>query len=71
MINPFDTYLFEHPDFNEEDRMLEIQRLFQRQRAIDCLLEGTLPPEVLLDMLEEHGIDAAHYAEQIAEVFRL
>ncbi|HEY9672239.1 MAG TPA: hypothetical protein V6D11_12395 [Waterburya sp.] len=71
MINPFDTYLFEHPDFSEEDRMQEINRLFQRQRAVQCLLDGILPPDVLLDVLQEHGIDAANYVEGIAGALQL
>jgi hypothetical protein len=71
VINPFDTYLVEDSDFNEQDRMREIQRLFRRQKAIESLLDSTLPPDVLLDMLEEQGLDAADYVEEIADFFQL
>jgi hypothetical protein len=35
-LTPFNTYLEFHPDMDEGDRLVEIDRLFQRQRAIDA-----------------------------------
>ncbi len=71
MTTVFDTVQIYNPDYSYEDLMAESERLIQRQKAIQVFLSGELPPDVVLDMLEEHGIDAAIYTEQIADLLQL
>lgn len=68
MHEVFYTYFQPHPDYNFEDIVAESNRLFQRQRAIQAMLDGILPPDILLDMLDEHGIDPIEYVNSIATV---
>lgn len=66
MIDPLDpllTFYQEHPDHNQGDSLAETKRLFERQQAIDKLLHGTITPDELLDLIDSHGMDAAHYAD--------
>jgi|GEM_PF-4980954 hypothetical protein len=68
MIGPFDTFLVENREFNDADVKAECDRLFERQKAIQGLTEGTIDPEYLLDLLQEHdGIDATEYVDAVCE----
>lgn len=67
VLFPFITYADNNPDFNEADSLAEAERLFQRQTVIEAVLQGKEHPDVMLDMLEEHGIDAAEYVESAEE----
>lgn len=67
LYTPFDTYLIEHPDFNQSDTMSEIEALFLRQRAIEGLVQGTLDAEYVLDVLEFQGIDPTTYVDSVQE----
>lgn len=46
------------------DPQIEIRRLWERQKAIDGLLEGTVPIDVVEDMLAEHDINPHEWAEE-------
>lgn len=64
MTDPLDswsTYLEVDPDFNQVDLQAEIQRLFVRQKAIDAMLRGEIPPDYVGDMLIEHGIEPTEW----------
>ena len=56
-LEPLLTLFIEHPDYNGSDAFAEADRLFQRQQAISGLLDGSVPIDYCLDMLDEHGID--------------
>lgn len=49
-----------NPDADPQE---EIRRLWERQRAIDGLLSGTIPIDYVEDMLAEHDIDPYEWAE--------
>lgn len=57
LLDAFSTDLQVDHDFNQVDLQAEIQRLFQRQKAIDALLRGEVDPDYVGDMLAEHGLD--------------
>lgn len=63
----FCTFGAESPDFNASDIDAECRRLFERQKAIALMLDGKLPADYVLDMIEEHGGDAAEYTVQVNE----
>lgn len=67
MFNPLDpllTWRTESPDFNAADNQREIEFLFARQQAIDGMLAGTVPPDVVLDLLEFQGLNPIEYADR-------
>ena len=43
----------------------EIARLFQRQEAIEAMLEGRESPATVLDMIAEHGLDPIAYIDDV------
>jgi hypothetical protein len=63
----FATFLIENRDFNEADVQAECRRLFQRQQAIADVLDGKLPPDVLLDMVQDQGIEASEYVDCVQD----
>lgn len=63
----FATYLVDQRDFSEADIKAECRRLFERQKAIADVLDGKLPPDLLLDMIQEHGIEASEYVGCVQE----
>ena len=65
VIDPFLTFYRFHPDHNVQDERKETELLYQRQGAIEDMLEGREHVDVVLDMLEEQGIDAAAYADAV------
>ncbi len=71
MITPFDTLQIYDPDYSYQDLLAECQRLIQRQQAIHNFLEGKFEPDALLDMLQEHGIQADDYCLNIADSFSI
>lgn len=68
MLNPqlpFLTVMDENPDFDQGDINAEIQRLFERQKAIAQLVEGNLSPEILLDILSDQGLNASQFIDEV------
>ena len=65
IITPWLTCYREHPDHDAQDKRRETEQLFQRQGAIEDLLEGRGHVDVVLDLLEEQGVDAAAYADEV------
>ena len=65
ILDPFMTFFREHRDHNGCDARKEAEMLYQRQGAIEDMLEGKEHPDTVLDLLEEQGIDAANYADQV------
>jgi hypothetical protein len=62
-IDPLSTNFRDNPDFNDSDRDFEVGLLKVRQRAIDEVLRGELPPGDLLDLLESQQIDPVEYMD--------
>lgn len=65
IIDPFLTFCAEHPDHDRQDARRAAEQLYQRQGAIEDMLEGREHVDVVLDMLEEQGVDAAAYADAV------
>ena len=66
IINPFLTYEYDaylEDDFEGEQR--EMQKMFERNNAIEDFLEGKLDPDSVLDLLEEHQINPADYVASV------
>lgn len=66
MIDPaaaFDTYLTLDSNLSEAELNAEIASLIQRQNAIAGLLAGTVPVDVVEEMLFESEIDPYEWAE--------
>lgn len=59
------TFYREHPDYNASDARGEAVALYQRQGFIEDMLEGKRQPDEVLDLLQEQGVDAAAYADQV------
>lgn len=62
----FETFFEPVAGMSASELATELQRLYDRQRAIAALLRGELPVDYVEDMLAEHGIDPYDWAE-IAE----
>lgn len=67
LIDPFLTFYRDHPDHDDQDGRNETQLLFERQGAIEDLIEGKAQPDEVLDRLEEQGIDAAAYVDDVCQ----
>lgn len=63
----FDTTYIDHPDYNSSDHDAECRRLFARQRAIQGLIDGTVDPDYLLDLLEDQGVSPTEYVETVED----
>lgn len=63
----FATFPIENRDFNDADVQAECKRLFARQRAIADVLDGNLPADYLLDLIQEQGIEASEYVACIED----
>ncbi|MEM6353590.1 MAG: hypothetical protein AAF766_22800 [Cyanobacteria bacterium P01_D01_bin.14] len=61
------TWYREHPDYSGQDARKETQLLYERQGAIEDLLEGKVQADEVLDRLDQQGIDAAAYADRVCE----
>lgn len=59
----FDTYLTLDPNLTEAELNAQIASLMQRQTAIAGLLDGTVPVDVVEEMLFEDDIDPYEWAE--------
>ncbi|WNZ28177.1 hypothetical protein HJG54_35275 (plasmid) [Leptolyngbya sp. NK1-12] len=59
----FDTYLTLDPALTQSELEAEIARLVRRQKAIAGLLDGTVPVDVVEEMLFEDQIDPYEWAE--------
>lgn len=64
-IDPFLTFLENNADHSGADDRRAAAQLFQRQVLIEGFLEGREGADTVLDCLEEHGIDAAGYADAV------
>ena len=51
----------DNPDFDRTDTTNEIQQLHERNSAIQAVVDGKLPPDELLDLLEFQGLDPVYY----------
>ena len=67
ILDPFMTWYREHPDYDARDARTEAQRLYERQGAIEDLLEGNVQVDEVLDRLDQQGIDAAAYADTVCQ----
>lgn len=65
VLDPFLTFYRVHPDHNKQDARNESAALFERQGFIEDMLEGKRQPDEVLDLLEEQGVDAAAYADEV------
>lgn len=66
MLDPataFDTWLTLDPNLTQSELDAEIAALIQRQKAIAGLLSGTVPLDVVEEMLFEQAIDPYQWAE--------
>ena len=58
---PFSTYFCENPDFDGADSQKQSEQLIQRQELIQQVVYGEEQINVLLDLLEQQGIDPVDY----------
>jgi len=65
VLDPFMTVYREHPEYNPDDARQEAEDLATRQDLIQAVLEGREYPETLLDCLEEQGIGAVAWCDQV------
>lgn len=65
MIDPLDPLLTwaDLSPGQEVDVDQEIQRLFQRQQALDRLVAGQMDTNDYLDLLDSHGLDVDRYVD--------
>lgn len=59
------TWYAADSDHNRQDERQAAEQLYQRQGAIEDMIEGREHVDTVLDMLEEQGIDAAAYADAV------
>ncbi|WOB42975.1 hypothetical protein HNI00_07265 [Thermoleptolyngbya oregonensis NK1-22] len=64
-LAPFLTMSIEHLDFNDQDAQDEIIRMMERNCAIAALLDGSMHPDDLLDLLEAQGLDPVQYVNEV------
>lgn len=65
LIDPFLTFYQENADHSRADGRQEAEKLFQRQGLIEDFLEGRERADTVLDCIDEHGLDAASYADAV------
>ncbi|WP_163695795.1 hypothetical protein [Adonisia turfae] len=65
ILDPLMTWYREHPDYDAQDARNEAQLLYERQGAIEDLLEGKVKADDVLDRLDQQGINAAAYADTV------
>lgn len=61
----FYTFGAYRPDMTATEEEAETQKLVQRNGLVDAFLMEEIPADVLLDCIEEHGLDAAGYVKNI------
>lgn len=67
-MNPFNTFLVERPEYGQSELEAECRALFERQKAIQGLIDGSVDAETLLDMLQEQdGISADEYVATVTD----
>lgn len=66
-LAPFNTFFTPTADMSLSDIQSEIERLYQRQKAIDACLHNELDEETLFDLLEAYGVDPVEWAETSAD----
>ncbi len=67
IIDPFSTWMLSDTNPAYQGVAQETQNLYLRQTLIDGFVAGEVDPEVVLDCLQEHGIDAGIYAESVSD----
>jgi hypothetical protein len=70
-LDPLSTLFVAHPDYDLQDERNEVDRLWQRQQAIDGLLSGTVPLDYCLDLLDEQGINPVQWVDASIENINL
>jgi hypothetical protein len=60
---PFLTFFTPDPDMTAADLEREILQLNQRNQAIEQMLRGQLPPDVLFEMLYEDEIEPGDWVD--------
>lgn len=66
-LDPLLTLFIVHPDYNSSDERAEADRLFQRQRAVGGLLDGSVAVDYCLDLLAEQGIDPLGWIDAVVD----
>lgn len=64
-VDPFLLATTPHPDFNQQDRLNDIDSLDRCNQAIEKFCVGKMPLSDLLDILEEEDVSAEEYADQV------
>jgi hypothetical protein len=64
-LTPFLTNPEWEPDFSELDTARAVREMRWRNRAIQNCIDGRLPAEELLDVLEATGLDPIEYVEAV------
>lgn len=67
IFDAFSTEFAPDPDMDEVDFAEEVQRYCLRQQAIAALLDGTIDPETVGDMLLAGGIEPMEWALAVEE----
>ena len=67
VLDPFLTYLDENPDYGASDLNRAFEQLWVRQGLIQDWLDGKEYVDVVLDCIEEHGLEAAGYVEAVCD----
>lgn len=64
---PLMTFFRDNRDYNTADVMAEAEALFNRQKMIDLVVSGSIPPDELMDCLTDQGYKSDDYIDQICE----
>lgn len=64
---PLMTFFRDNPDYNSADVMAEAEALFNRQKMIDLVVSGSIPPDELMDCLADQGYKSDDYIDQVCE----
>ena len=67
ILDPFLTYLVQNPEFGASDERRAIEQLSTRQGLIQGWMDGDEYVDAVLDCIEEHGLDAAGYAQAVED----
>jgi len=63
--DPFLTFLETDADYSQADEIAAVKRLFLREQLMDAFLSGKEHADTVLDCLEEHGIDAEAFVQEV------
>lgn len=65
LLDPVTTYFRDNPDYSAADAMAESEALFERQQAIQDMLDGKVHPDAVLDILSDQGFDVDEYIDVV------